>query len=679
MRKLSLILLLLIVHFLSLELNAQTAEIDSLENLLQQYTKKDTIRVNLLNETASKLYSINADRSLKYANEAGELAAQTNFAKGKAESLRLKGIYYIKKSDYPKALENFQKAFKIYEGLNHKIGISKSLNIIGAVYHFQKDYPKALEYYQKSLKIAEELNDKKLISYCLNNIGIIYNDQKDYPKALEYYQKSLNLSEELSNKKGISYCLNNIGVIYYHLDDYPNALEYYQKAIKISIEINNKYIETKNYLGIVSLHLKQGKTKEAYYYSKKAYKLAKELGNIELLASSTEKMAKSSEALGLYKEAYKYHVVFKTMNDSIFNKENIKKVTELEYQYKYEKEKQATELIQQKKDAVLAEETKKQKIIRNSFILGFVLMAMLVFVVLRSYLQKHKANRILAFQKREIEEKNSELHEQNEEIQQLNEELSSTNEQLYSQREELEATLNKLKGTQSQLVQSEKMASVGILTAGIAHEINNPLNFINGGKAIIENYITENLEDHKTELMPLIGMIETGVSRASEIVESLNRFSRTNKSITENCDIHSIIDNCLLMLNNQIKNDIKIVKNFTNIPYELIGNEGRLHQAILNILTNAIQAINKKGNISISTNLEKENLIIKIADTGSGISEENIKKITDPFFTTKDPGKGTGLGLSIAYNIIKEHKGSIKFESTEGEGTTVTITFPITQ
>ena len=256
-------------------------------------------------------------------------------------------------------------------------------------------------------------------------------------------------------------------------------------------------------------------------------------------------------------------------------------------------------------------------------------------------------------------------------------EMCEENEHLYAQREELERTLNKLKGTQWQLVQSEKMASVGILTAGIAHEINNPLNFIMGGKQAIENYIEDNIENHSSELTPLLNIIDEGINRASNIVQSLNRFSRTNISSTEECDIHSIIDNCLLMLNNQTKNNIEISKIFTDNPYKLIGNEGRLHQVILNILTNAIQAINNKGNISIITNVENEKITVKISDTGSGISKENIKKITDPFFTTKDPGKGTGLGLSIAYNIIKEHKGSIKYESTEAEGTAVTVTLPI--
>lgn len=131
------------------------------------------------------------------------------------------------------------------------------------------------------------------------------------------------------------------------------------------------------------------------------------------------------------------------------------------------------------------------------------------------------------------------------------------------------------------------------------------------------------------------------------------------------------------MLHNQIKNKVEVKKQYTDAEFLLIGNEGQLHQAFLNILTNAVQAIEKQGNIDIATRIENENLIVLIKDNGIGLSEENILKVTDPFFTTKEPGVGTGLGLSITNNIIKEHKGNINFESEINKGVSVTVTFPI--
>jgi len=269
------------------------------------------------------------------------------------------------------------------------------------------------------------------------------------------------------------------------------------------------------------------------------------------------------------------------------------------------------------------------------------------------------------------------VKERTEELATSNEELLSTNEELHNQREELEVVLLNLQKTQKQLIQSEKMASLGVLASGIAHEINNPLNFIQGGIFGIEQYLEENLSNHSEELAPLINGINTGIIRAANIVTSLNHYSRKNDLKKEECDMHSIIENCLVILRNQTVNRIEIEKNYTTESHKLIGNEGKLHQALLNILSNAVHAIKNKGVISVNTRAVESNLVVTITDTGSGIANENLPKIMDPFFTTKEPGKGTGLGLSITYNILEEHRGSLDFKSSVGKGTRVTIKLPL--
>ena len=269
------------------------------------------------------------------------------------------------------------------------------------------------------------------------------------------------------------------------------------------------------------------------------------------------------------------------------------------------------------------------------------------------------------------------VKDRTEELAASNEELVSTNEELHMQREELEAVLLNLQNTQKQLVQAEKMASLGVLASGVAHEINNPLNFIKGGAFGIEQYMEENLKEHKDELLPLIEGINIGIDRAANIVKSLNHYNRHNDSNFIQCDIHSVLENCLIILRNQISKRITIEKDFTRDKYLLLGNEGKLHQAMLNILSNAVQSIEDKGFIAIRTSISTKKMSIIISDSGCGISAQNMPKILDPFFTTKDPGKGTGLGLSITYNILEEHNGTIDFESNEGKGTTVKITLPI--
>lgn len=259
----------------------------------------------------------------------------------------------------------------------------------------------------------------------------------------------------------------------------------------------------------------------------------------------------------------------------------------------------------------------------------------------------------------------------------LEENVTQRTLEINNKKQELENTLEKLKSTQAQLIQSEKMASVGILTAGIAHEINNPLNYIQGGITALESYINENVKEHSSEVNPLIEIIEEGIKRTSQIVRTVNRFNRSIENSEEDCDIHAIIDNCLLMLRYQMTNRVSIEKNYHKTPLLLQANEGKLHQVFLNILTNAEQAIDANGKIIITTGIENSSFFITIADNGCGISKENMSKISDPFFTTKDPGKGTGLGLSIVYSIIQEHNGGIKYKSEVGNGTTVTILLPI--
>ncbi len=264
------------------------------------------------------------------------------------------------------------------------------------------------------------------------------------------------------------------------------------------------------------------------------------------------------------------------------------------------------------------------------------------------------------------------------ELDKQNEELNIINSQLEEQKINLEKTLKNLHTAQEQLIQSEKMASLGVLAAGIAHEINNPLNFIHGGSLALENYLEDHPECNTKDATAFIDAIKEGVKRTADIVTSLNHYSRNNDQKKVPCNINNIINNCLSILKSQSSEKISIKKNLIkNLP-NIIGNEGKLHQAFLNIIYNGIQAIlPHEGMISIETRFDNKNIFIKIVDTGIGIPQEYINNVFDPFFTTKEPGQGTGLGLSITYNIITEHKGLVSINSKENEWTEINVVFPI--
>lgn len=300
--------------------------------------------------------------------------------------------------------------------------------------------------------------------------------------------------------------------------------------------------------------------------------------------------------------------------------------------------------------------------------------------IMRDITEQKRNEKELANYRRNLEmlvkERTEELENTNAELELINAELVNKSQIIEEQNQELKDAITHLKETQSQLVQAEKMASLGTLTSGVAHEINNPLNYLMGAYVCLEDYFNEHGSKNEEETNVLLNSIKVGIDRTSNIVKSLNQFSRSSESMDEDCDIHSVIDNCLIMMYNKTKHKADVNKNYFNENLLVTGNVGKLHQVIINIITNAIQAIPEKGYITVSTRKINNEVLIEINDTGTGIEPENITRIIEPFFTTKSPGEGTGLGLSITYSIIKEHKGSIDFESELNKGTKVKITLP---
>lgn len=309
------------------------------------------------------------------------------------------------------------------------------------------------------------------------------------------------------------------------------------------------------------------------------------------------------------------------------------------------------------------------------------------------------------------------VHQQNNELKNLNahleDKVQERTQELEAQKEEAANALERLKETQSQLIQSERMASLWQLTAGVAHELNNPLNFVQvGTEALVEDLSTlSNLLDlyskldrgevdqldqfiqqikHSKEeiayeetiedLQTLLNSIRVGARRSAEIVKGLRIFSGLGQKDTSLIDLNSNIDLTLLMLEHRYQERIQIHKNYTTLP-QIECYAGQINQLLLNILTNAIESITDRGEIYIGTNElhlnEQKYVQIKIKDTGKGMSQAIKDKVFEPFFTTKEVGQGTGLGLSIAYGIIDMHHGQITVGSQENKGTEVCISLPI--
>jgi signal transduction histidine kinase len=247
---------------------------------------------------------------------------------------------------------------------------------------------------------------------------------------------------------------------------------------------------------------------------------------------------------------------------------------------------------------------------------------------------------------------------------------------LNSEREKAEEALANLLKAQSLLLQQEKMASLGVLIAGVGHEINNPLNFIKGSVNGLESQLKSDQNIKIEDYSYLIEILNEGVDRLANIIRSLNHFNHAAPTISMPCNIKLIVNNCLLIMNHQIKDRINVQINIAD-DFTIKGNSGQFHQLFLNLITNAIQATPEKGKITIESTESRHTNKISISDTGQGIDQIDLDRIFDPFYTTKLPGKGTGLGLSICYKIMQLHGGKIDVESKKGEGSTFILKFPV--
>lgn len=268
---------------------------------------------------------------------------------------------------------------------------------------------------------------------------------------------------------------------------------------------------------------------------------------------------------------------------------------------------------------------------------------------------------------------------------------------------ELEKTYKKLDDTQRQLIQSERMASIGQLAAGVAHEINNPIGFVISNYETLAEYIAvlntlldliveaktdssalnkvealwkeEDVDFIRTDVNDLIVASKGGLKRVQDIVAGLKSFSHSDSKSYETISLNDCIEDSIQLVWNELKYNCEVEKHL-DVVSNIKGNFGQIEQVIVNMLINAKHAMEDGGTITVSTEQEQDQVIVKISDTGTGISPENLEKLFTPFFTTKAVGVGTGLGLSISYGILQDHGANISVDSQLGQGTTFTMSFP---
>lgn len=633
--------------------------------IYEQLDDRDGISYTLSNIGILNYKLNNYEKALEYLLRSYRVNKEEGNDVGTANSLRNIGIVYYDLSNYDKAIEYQLSALKIYTSIQDFNGIANSLGNIGMIYNDLKDFDKALEYYLRSLDIDEQIENNAGIANTLNSIGYLYDDLDKFDKALEYYFRSLEISRKIGNLIGSANSLNNIGIVYRKTGDMDNALKYQQQALDIYEELGYRRGIAASYNNIGKIYSRKNDLGRALINLEKALPIAKEIEMIDLETEIYESISQVYENKHNYRKALEYFKMFTAVKDSIFTTETVEKLSGLQTTYEVEKqlhEQEGQIEILKKDNEIYRLQTDKQKLMVVLLIVVLTALLVISFVIIYRYRLKHKANQQL---KEQVEERTRDLRLAN---QQLTQQMT--------ERQRLE----------QQLRTSERLAAIGQLAAGIAHEINQPLHAINFS---LDNMAVA-LEDESTDQTYINGKIRVilgDINRIRKVIDHIRLFSREQQS--ETCDpfiVNESIENALSMIQEQYhQHDIKVKLDLHDSLSPVLGNVFKYEQVILNLLSNAKDAVEERISLKETgyvpeihiTTFESEKMIItEVWDNGKGISEEARSRIFDPFYTTKGIDKGTGLGLSISFGIVAEMNGDISVESNHGYGTLFRIRLP---
>ena len=649
--------------------------IDSLKHELA-IAKHDTSRVLIMAELCSSYRSYSKPDSAVFFGEKGiALAEKINFPKGIIRNTTYYGRLVSDLGNLPKSLAMILKALQIAKDNNLIEETGLPMQYLAGIYNELKEYSKALMYYKQAKKIYETYPSSPIrLPSILATIGSTFIDLNQLDSATYYAQQSYDMFIQRNISIG-SLNFRLYAKIQAKLGKNQLAIDYFHKGLELAKKTNNLRFYALYSQSFAEFFQKTNQLDSSIYYAKKGLEAAQLISYKRGILENSSLLAEIYDTKDA-KEALHYYKLANTAKESLFGAGNIQAIQTLI----------AQEEARQKEieDAKLAYENQLRQ---YGLLAGLALLLLVAFFLYRNN-QKERKSKIL--------------------LQEKNEEIQKTSSILKVQKEEIQSTLSILKSTQAQLIQSEKLASLGELTAGIAHEIQNPLNFVNNfsevSAELVQEIKAERQKPKENQDESLVDEIFNDISqnlqkitlhgkRASSIVKGMLEHSRTTTGIKELTDINQLADEYLRLSYHGLRakdkdfnSDFELITD-ENLPkIEVIPQD--IGRVLLNLTNNAFWAVNelsKKGEtgyepkVTVTTQLTANSqLLIAIKDNGTGMTEDVKAKIFQPFFTTKPTGQGTGLGLSLAYDIItKGHGGTLEVESKEGEGTTFIVKLPI--
>jgi two-component system NtrC family sensor kinase len=679
-----------LLEMLSLMLAAQS-NTDLPINHYDLTTRNDTLLLNSYCRLQLDYSEANRDSSIYYGYKALALSKKLKQKFYEACTLSDLGFSLLSNGDYSNALNVLLEASKMAEDK----GIAKNVmptpyistyvkgkpesdrilllgyikNSLALLYGSTRNLQKQLQELLEARQIVEHGTENKHLLYSLTyNIANAYFNMNIMDSAM-YYQRlviEIEKSFELNNYSGAS--LKNIGDIFYKKENLDSAKKYYLDALYL-IEKKNT---NANYLALTQaaladLYRKKGRNDSSLYYAKASVKNYIALGSfIQQTVGSYTTLSESFKDNKQFDSAYFYMQLAKALSDSLNEKEldRLSRFQQVGFN-------EQLRLKAQESEQVTANNRKRTYLL----LAGLGIFSIIAYILYRNNQQKQKANIVLKEQKQKVE-----------------------------------SALQDLKAAQKQLIQSEKMASLGELTAGIAHEMQNPLNFVNNfsevSKELLNEMTDELLKGNYDDVNAIASDVKQNLEkinqhgkRADAIVKGMLQHSSKSTGQKEARDINALADEYIrlayhgLRANNKLFN-ATIQTNFDDTIGKINIVPQDIGRVLLNLYNNAFYTVNEKMKLlpenlrsgqasyepTITLNTKKigNTVFISVKDNGKGISQKNFDKIFQPFFTTKPTGQGTGLGLSLAYDIVKAHGGEIKVEAKEDEGSEFIVQLPIT-
>jgi len=630
---------------------------------LEAYKKvKDSNRIalQLTNVSVAHRGLGNYGDALEYLVESLNISRKLNDSTGMVEALLASGFTYMLVDKWEDALQAQNDALKIFINMNDSLGIARVYSDMGVTNMAAENFEIALEQHKKALAIRLQSNDSYYYyTYAsFSYIGEIYEIMGNIEDAIRYYDAALEIVKRTGIKISVISTNLNLGSAYNKLGNQSVSLKYYKTALKLSHEMKDQTYETISLIKIAKIYLDRNQVEDALTCLRNAEKTAP-VSNVTYLTQIYQNLAVAYASMGNYKDAYLNSLKYDQFKDSAILAENLEKITSLTNRLEFDNRKKLQDESNKKMMEIKQKEIARQKVVRNFSLFGAFVILVLAIIYFIRFVEKNKLNNAL------------------------------------------NKTISNLESTQAQLVQAEKMASLGELTAGVAHEIQNPLNFVKNFSEVNSELINELIEEIENGNLDEVKSISKDLAdneekihfhgkRADAIVKGMLQHSRATAGEKEPTDINALIAEYLRLAYHGLRAkdksfnaDFKTYfdKNLTkiNVVPQDIG------RVLLNLINNAFYAVYErskketdlyKPEVIVTTKKQQNAIEIIVKDNGKGIPEKIKDKIFQPFFTTKPTGEGTGLGLSLSYDIIKAHSGEVKVISNVGTGTEFIIILP---